>query len=72
MSVQVFHCACRKMVPGLSRHFQLVFLDPPFGIGLDHDGYQDDGGDELLHRLISEAMEVCWGPHRRRDGLPRH
>lgn len=67
-AVTIYHGDCRDVLPHLSA--DLVFADPPYGVGKGYDDHDDTGGDDYwdfmrsVVKLCRDAAPVTLMTHR--------
>lgn len=57
--IRVFHGDCTQLVRLLGT-YDFIFADPPFNIGQDYDGYNDNQGWEEFRSFTSWWVRQCW------------
>jgi site-specific DNA-methyltransferase (adenine-specific) len=54
---QLYHGDCLEILPGMDR-VPCLFADPPDGIGLDYDGYDDNIDEEEYLELMEQWLDT--------------
>jgi DNA modification methylase len=74
--IVIYHCDCRDILPHLPK-VDLVLTDPPYGVGLQYESYEDTSQNwldsrEVMEGLINTTREVFMTPGIRNLGSDPH
>ena len=72
---KVLHGDCREWIPKAAKKvggFDFIFADPPFNIGQNYSGYEDDSSPEKFSEMIFDCVAEMWAALKPNGVLALH